>query len=532
MKRFFTVAALALGLPVSATAAPLPQVVSRDGRHALLVDGAPFLILGGQANNSSNYPAVLPQVWPVIHAMHANTLEIPVAWEQIEPVEGKFDFSWLDTLIGQARQNNVRLVLLWFGTSKNTNPGYTPEWVKTDTKRFPHMTTREGKAHYVLTPLARSTLAADKRAFVALMTRIREIDPQHTVIMVQVENETGTYDSPRDFSPEANRLFAGPIPAELARRVNKSGTWTQAFGKGADRAFTAWYLARYVDEIAAAGQSALNLPMYVNAALGGAFTDTGLGNGGPDWPVMEIWKAGAPHITPEAPDIYTRNPKEYAAYVDHFARSNNALFVPETGNDLPFARFFWLALGNGAIGWSPFGMDPTYFNYPLGGKDLGPENLDAFASKFALLQPMARDWARLAFEHPTVGFAKPEDAADQSAAMGRWKITAQYGLWAFGEPSWTWMKFPPNPNKDRPVGGAAVIQLAPDEFLVAGSDVRIKFDLGKPQAAENSLFLDVEEGTFENGRWVMARRWNGDQTDYGLNLAAPTLLKVRMGTYR
>ena len=509
---------------------PLPYVAHSKGKHALIVDGAPFLILGGQANNSSNYPAMLPEVWPTIHALHANTLEIPVAWEQIEPEEGRFDFSWLDTLIPEARRNNVRLVLLWFGTSKNTNPGYTPEWVKTDTKRFPRMITKAGKTHYVLTPLARSTLNADKRAFVALMTRIREMDPQHTIIMVQVENETGTYDSPRDFSPDANQLFAGPIPAELARRVNKSGTWTQAFGKGADRAFTAWYLARYVDEIAVAGQSALNLPMYVNAALGGALTDTGLGNGGPDWPVMEIWKAGAPHIALEAPDIYTRDPKEYAAYVDHFARPNNALFVPETGNDVEFARFFWLALGKGAIGWSPFGMDPTYFNYPLGAKDLG--NLDAFASKFALLEPIARDWAKLAFEHPTIGFAKGEDASAQSQVLGRWKVTAQYGLWSFGDPTWTWMKMPPNPNKERPVGGAALIQLGPDEFLLAGSDVRMSFGLANAAPGENSHFLAVEEGAFEHGRWVMKRRWNGDQTDYGLNLAAPVLLKVRMGTYR
>jgi beta-galactosidase GanA len=91
---------------------------------------------------------------------------MPVAWEQIEPVEGKFDFSWVDTLVAQARQNNVRLVLLWFGASKNTGPGYAPEWVKTDSKRFPHMITREGKMHYVLTPLGRGTLEADKRAFV------------------------------------------------------------------------------------------------------------------------------------------------------------------------------------------------------------------------------------------------------------------------------------------------------------------------------------------------------------------------------
>jgi beta-galactosidase GanA len=532
MKHIF-IAAVAFGLTASATAAPLPQIVSKDGKHELLVDGAPFLILGGQANNSSNYPAVLPQVWPTIHAMHANTLEIPVAWEQIEPVEGKFDFSWLDTLIPQARANNVRLDLLWFGTWKNTSPSYTPEWVKSDNKRFPRMIMKDGKTHYVLSPHFRTTLEADKRAFTAMMRHVAQIDADHTVILVQVENEVGSYGSPRDFSPQANRLFAGPIPAELARKIGKSGTWSQVFDWNADTAFNAWYTARYIDEIAAAGQAELNLPMYVNVVVGNPFDVKAGGgaSGGADWPVLDVWKVAAPHIAIAAPDLYDRDYRTVNGKLDRMSRPDNPLFVPENGNDLPFARFFWLALGKGAIGWTPFGMDPTYFNYPLGGKDLGPENLDAFASKFALLQPIAREWARLAFEHPTVGFAKPEDAADQSSAMGRWKITAQYGLWTFGDPSWTWMKMPPNPNKDRPVGGAAVIQLGPNEFLVAGADVRIKFGLDKPQPGENSLLLDVEEGTFENGRWVMARRWNGDQTDYGLNLTAPTLLKVRMGTY-
>jgi len=531
MKHIFA-AITALTLAGTAAAAPLPQIVSQNGKHELLVDGAPFLILGGQANNSSNYASVLPNVLQTIKAVHANTLEIPVAWEQIEPIEGKFDFSWVDTLIPQARANGVRLDLLWFGTWKNTNGNYRPEWVKLDTQRFPHMMTKDGKSHYVPTPLSRNNLEADKRAFVALMRHIRDIDPDHTVILIQVENETGTYDSPRDFSPEANRLFGGPIPSELARKTGKSGTWTQAFGKGADRAFTAWHVARYVDEIAAAGQAELNLPMYVNAALGDPFTDTGQGNGGPDWPVIDIWKAAAPHIAIEAPDIYGREATGYSALINHFSRPDNPLLIPETGNDLPFARFLWLAFGNGAIGWSPFGMDTTYFNYPLGAKDLDAENLDALASKYALMAPIGRDWARLAFEHPTIGFAKPDDGSDQSSTMGRWKITAQYGLWAFGLPTWTFMKFPPNPKKDRPVGGASIIQLGPDEFLVAGSDVRISFGLANSGGNENSQILDVEEGTFKNGQWVMARRWNGDQTDYGLNLDQPTLLRVRLSTYR
>ena len=163
-------------LPAALMAAPLPQIVSRDGKHALMVDGAPFLILGAQTNNSSNYPAMLPKVWPVIHQLHANTVEIPVAWEQIEPQEGRFDFSWVDTLLAQARQNDVRLVLLWFGTWKNTNPQYAPEWVKNDTRRFPREIRPDGSKHWVMSALGEGTLEADKRAFTALMAHLRAAD--------------------------------------------------------------------------------------------------------------------------------------------------------------------------------------------------------------------------------------------------------------------------------------------------------------------------------------------------------------------
>jgi beta-galactosidase GanA len=425
-------------------------------------------------------------------------------------------------------------VLLWFGASKNTSPSYAPEWVKSDTKRFPRMITKDGKTHYVLTPLAVSTLQADSRAFAALMRHIRETDPQHTVIMVQVENETGSYQSPRDFSPEANRLFAQPVPAAVAKQEGKRGTWTQVYGWKADQAFNSWYTARYVDQVAAAGQAELDLPMYANAALSDPFKEEGAqygASGGPNWNVIDIWKAAAPHLSLVAPDIYDRDEKVYLAQLDHYARADNALFVPENGNAAEYSRFLWLALGKGAIGWAPFGMDATgYSNFPLGAKQLDADTLEAFASKYRLLAPVARDWAQLSFEHPAIGFAKPKDGADQVATLGRWKLTAMYGMWEFGERDWTWIDIPPNPKKDQPVGGAAVIQLAPDEFLVAGSDLRLRFSLAQP--GDNVQLLDVEEGTFENRRWVMKRRWNGDQIDYGLNLTHPVLLKVRLGTYR
>ena len=295
-------------------------------------------------------------------------------------------------------------------------------------------------------------------------------------------------------------------------------------------------MARYIDEIAAAGQAVKKLPMYVNASLSDPFKEEEApkgASGGPNWNVIDIWKAAAPHIAIEAPDIYNRDPKAYIAYLDHYARPDNPLFVPETGNALEYARFLWPVLGRGGIGFSPFGMDGTgYSNFPLGAKELDDETLEAFASKYRLLRPIARDWARLAFRNPTWGVAKPADGSDQSGVLGRWRITAMYGMWEFGERDWTWIDMPPHPNKDWPIGGAAVIQLGPDEYLLAGSDVRIRFGLDKQPEGENSQFLSVEEGTFDSGRWVMQRRWNGDQIDFGLNLTRPTLLKVRLGTYR
>lgn len=92
----------------------MPSLVSHNGRHTLLVNGHPFFMLGGQAHNSSAWPALLPGVWQSAEYMHLNTLEVPIYWEQIEPKEGKFDFSIVDKLLSQARAHKMHLVLLWY----------------------------------------------------------------------------------------------------------------------------------------------------------------------------------------------------------------------------------------------------------------------------------------------------------------------------------------------------------------------------------------------------------------------------------
>jgi len=151
-----------------ANAGEPPHIEKKDGRYALMVDGKPFLILGGQIHNSSSWPSELPQVWESMAALHANTIEAPVYWEQLEPHEGQFDYANVDQLVEGARAHNLHLVVLWFGTWKNGNMHYAPSWVKDDTKRFPHTVRPDGEPIDVLSPISHNTLEADKTAFVNL----------------------------------------------------------------------------------------------------------------------------------------------------------------------------------------------------------------------------------------------------------------------------------------------------------------------------------------------------------------------------
>ncbi|WP_440977908.1 DUF5597 domain-containing protein [Sphingomonas pseudosanguinis] len=528
--------ALAIAGSCWAQTTPVPHIVTRAGRHALIVDGQPFLMLGAQVNNSSNYASALPQVWPMLDRLHANTIEIPVAWQQIEPREGQFDFSFVQTLLDQARAHDKRVVLLWFGTWKNTSPGYTPDWVKLDNRRFPRMKTRDGKDHYVLSPMFRATLEADKRAFVRLMAYLKAHDPQNTVIMVQAENEVGSYRNSRDFGAAAQALFAGPVPAALTRKLGKApGTWSTVFGAQADRAFNTWYTARFVDEIAAAGKAVKPLPIYVNAALAGPSNvpdPDGVASGGPQQDVLDIWKVAAPAIDAAAPDLYDRASANVALYLKAYAWPDNPLLVPEIGNARDFARYFYEALGRGAIGFAPFGMDDTgFFNYPLGAKALDEATLDAFAKPYRAMAGVMRDWARLSFAHDSWGTARPDDGSDRQTVMGDWSIRASFGEWQFGEKSWSWLKSEPAPWAKEPIGGVAVLHLSADEFLMIGDHVRMRFEPATPDP--RAMVVRVEEGHFADGQWVMDRVWNGDQTDYGINIIdRPVVLKVTMGRYR
>ena len=519
------------GAADAAGATPIPRIVSKDGRHALMVDGAPFLILGAQVNNSSNWPQALDDVWPAIDVVKPNTVMVPVAWEQVEAKEGTFDFSFVDVLLKQAREKDVRLVLLWFATWKNNSPNYAPDWVKLDNTRFPRVVTADGRTLNSLSPHAQATLDADRKAFVALMTHLKAADPQRTVIMVQPQNEPGTYGSVRDFSPLAQKVFEGPVPDTLLKKLVKSpGTWREVFGADADEYFHAWHIAHYIDQVAEAGKAVYPLPMYINAALRGPFNPGQPGqyaSGGPTDNVLDVYKAAAPHIDLLAPDIYMPEYTHYTTVLDRYARPDNPLFVAETGNREEYARYFFSALGEQAIGWSPFGIDFSHYtNWPLGAKKVDPETLAPFALNYAIARPAARVIAQASFEGKVRGTAEQPGQAVQTVEIDdRWNMVVTYGVpqfWFQGEP----------PGNPEPIGRALVVQLGPDEFLVAGAHARINITAADPAVAARQIYDYVDEGTYVDGKWVFRRRWNGDQTDYGLNFSGiPQLLRVKLATY-
>ena len=530
--RLIPALALAAALSAQPASHPIPRIVTANGRHALFVDNAPYLILGAQVNNSSAWPATLPKVWPAIAGIHANTVEMPVYWEQFEPSPGRFDYTVVDTLLTEARAHHVHLILLWFGTWKNGSSHYMPLWMKHDLARYPLLLDANHHRLDSPSPFAPASLDADIAAFSALMRHLKQADPRRTVIMVQVENEPGVWGGVRDYSSEAERIYETPPPAPVLAAFHKStspppANWHDAFGEDAGEYFQAWAVSTYIQRVAAAGKAIYPLPLYVNAALRDPLKPgrpPSYESGGATDNTIPIWKVTAPALDLLAPDIYMRDSVRYLKILDYYGRPDNPLFIPETGSGAETARFFFSALGHGAIGFSPFGIDYTGFaNAPLGAARLNAEALAPFALNYSLIEPMNREIARLEYEGKLQAAAEREGNPSERLSFGPWEAIVSFGLAQFG---------PGNHPKGNPepIGRALVAQLAPDQFLVAGYFCRVDF---RPTLdGRQRRFLEVEEGAYEHGVFHRTRVWNGDQTDWGLNFtSAPQVLRVTLSTY-
>jgi len=516
-----------------------------DGAARLIVDGQPYIVLGGELHNSSSSSrAYMEPIWPRLAGMQLNTVLAAVSWELIEPLEGRFDFTIVDELIADARSAGLRLILLWFGSWKNSFSTYTPGWVKTDLQRFPRMKLRTGQVVGTISCFSREACEADARAFAALMRHLRETDgDHHTVIMVQVENEAGLLGSPRDYSDEAECRFGTAVPEELAQGIaargycllpeldgpwaaagkRQSGTWSEMFGAAAEEVFMAWHIARYVNEVAAAGREEYALPLFANAwtvqhegELPGQYP-----SGGPVSRMLDVWQCAAPAIELLAPDIYLPDfPAECASYT----RSGNLLFIPEARNDRWAAANVFYAIGkHHAIGFSPFGIDSVDADSePVIGNAVQSEAMKRAGVDVGRM--LGRSYRLLKEMMPILTRCYGTDRMTGVLQFGPNVQALELGGYVlritFSRPVLDDADFP---------GAGILIAESDREYIVAGHGFSVDF-LAKPGDLPHVEFLAIEEGVYREGAWVPGRRLNGDE--YGVRLGAePGVIRVSVFSY-
>jgi len=532
----------------------IPHLRRVDGRRQLIVDGKPFIILGGEVHNSSSSSlAYMEPIWPRLVSLNLNTVLLPISWELIEPEEGKFNFNLVDGLIEGARRHNLKIIFLWFGTWKNVVSSYVPAWVKTDQKRFPRAQDAMGRNLDAISCFSENALEADSRAFKSLMRHILEVDGgHHIVIMVQVENEVGLLGSSRDHNPLAEEQFAKPVPRELinylqsnVRSLNPylrciwggagfktSGDWREVFGAGADEVFMAWHFARYVDSVAAAGKVEYPLPMFVNAWLGPsayAYEEGRPGeypSGGPVARMLDVWRAAAPHIDIISPDIYR---EDFSSVCREYDRLDNPLFIPETFRDERSAAYIFYAIGqHDAIGFSPFGIDDILEpeKHPLS------ESYKVLSGMMPLIAKFYGTGRMMGFvDDGTYGYHHVESlwrvrarVRGFSCELGDYQLRIGFTRDLAERARAVWPGFP---YEDKVPASGLIIAVGSDEYIVAGMNFMLRF-LPKDSFSLNVGILHVEEGVFRDGEWVPGRRLNGDETGHGTYVLFDDKPRVRM----
>lgn len=510
----------------------MPEVAEYNGVKTLMVKGRPFFMLAGETHNSSsgNPEYMESNVWPYLRQLHLNTLFVPVMWNLSEMKQGNYDFRLAERLILQARRENVHLVLLWFGLWKNGESDYVPDWVKTDTKTYFRALNEEGLKMNCVSPFCSQAVEADARAFEAFMGFLKEFDgEEQTVIMVQVENETGLLGACRDFGAEAEACFRGKVPDMLygeaggrddgEEKYDGSGnpaSWESVYGEDAGEAMMAWAFASAVETIAARGKRVYPLPMYTNAWVEQFPWRPGTyPSGGPVSRMSRIWKQAAPTLLGVEPDIYLA---DMVKVMKEYDQEDNPLIIPEARRDVRTASYaIYSIFGLNALGYSPFGIEDIgkyAFSGPEGRTDqnaLGRETLESLqislnaydpagtaqylsASYLMMDQLQELYLAKRGTDHFRTFIRSGEDD------RGGWIRFRKYEFML------TYQEDHPR----KPVACGGIVELDEDTFLLFGCRYRFQI-LPRMGRAESAGILSLEDGIWTEGKWKASYVKNGDE---------------------
>ena len=506
----------------------------------LVVDGTPTILLAGELHNSSpSSSAYMKPLWDRLRDLNLNAVLAAVSWELVEPKEGTFDFTSVDSLLEGARSHGLKLILLWFGTWKNADSAYVPAWVKADERRFPRAIRRDGRKSSGISCFSRECMKADAKAFATLMSYLNHTDTKNTVVMIQVENETGMLGSDRDYSKNAEQQYQKPLPKELVFYLEKhrgelapflssrtdfsvlAKSWAYAFKEDAGEIFMAYYTARYVGFVAEAGRRAYSLPMYVNAWTVQCPDEPGgmHPSGGPVSGLHDIWRCAAPEIDVFAPDLYLENFKEECAAYTRLA--GNPLLIPEMRRDewAP-AEAFYAVAEHGAICVSPFGIDDL--GYSPVQKAAGPvQEALQIKSTMDVSCALRQTYGILRILTPMLTKYGP-----QGQVRGILQDRLSYNILRFKK-YFVKIVFSHALSRGRLPAGGLAIELSEDDFIFSGIGYTASFF---PREKSGTAFMQIEEGSFSDGHWIPGRRLNGDEL--GVRFGdLPKLLRVRLYDY-
>lgn len=523
-----------------------PAIEHHGDWARITANGKPMLMIGGELGNSSASTLDdVKRIFPHLKALGLNTVLAPVTWELIEPVEGAYDFTSLDNIITEARNNDLKVVVLWFGAWKNSMSCYAPEWVKRDTKRFARVHDRNGTPMEEASSLSANVLNADKKVFCQIMKHIREVDEQEqTVVMVQVENEIGMIKEPRDYSKDATKMYNSQVPKELTTylmanrgKLNNSrleiksdkGSWAELFGNDlyAEEIFQAWTYAKYVEEIAKAGKGIYNLPMYVNVALNSRNRKPGeYPSAGPLAHLIDIWHCGAPSIAVLGLDLYD---KGFRDWTDKYHLKNNPLFIPEIRLEDQDAMRALYAFGHhDAMGFCPFSIE----DYPLlcnntqndwRNMDLTQDDqLNAFSSAGSSLSPLASAYRLLRQTEPLILKYQGTDNMDAVIIDNEQReaeITTPDGITLHIKHSYSLGWEPGAKSEVWPEAACIVIRQGKEDYIVIGSGIVITYT--KDNGKQIGLAKCEQIEYADNGNMRIVRHLSGDQTHQGRHIRIP-----------